>query len=198
MVVLPYIYAVANPPQDLVEAMDIATLVDKRFDTLSGGQKRRVNLCLAFIGQPKLVLLDEPTSGLDPESRRALVHVLRRRRNEGLAVLMTLHDVEHAAELADRVIVMAHGRVAATGTVDELIGRLNAAACAVLPAGVDTVAWQQVGELRRGPDDTWLVFGDRNTLQRAISTLPGGDAALLRPVGLGDVVTRLAQQEETK
>ncbi|MDK6400285.1 ABC transporter ATP-binding protein [Pauljensenia sp. UMB1235] len=193
-----HIYAVPDAPQDLMEAMDVAPLLDKRFDALSGGQKRRVNLCLAFIGQPELVLLDEPTAGLDPEAQRALVQVLRRHRNEGLAVLMTLHEVDHAAELADRVVVMAHGQIAATGTVSELIASLNVAACAVLTSGTDAGPWQEVGDVQHGPEDTWLVFGDRVALQQAMSTLPGGETASLRPVGLGDVVTRAAQQEVTR
>lgn len=193
-----HIYAVPDAPQDLMEAMDIAPLLGKRFDALSGGQKRRVNLCLAFIGQPELVLLDEPTAGLDPEAQRALVQVLQRRRNEGLAVLMTLHEVDHATELADRVVVMAHGQIAATGTVSELIASLNATACAVLTSGTDAGPWQEVGDVQHGPEDTWLVFGNRAALQQAMSTLPGGEAASLRPVGLGDVVTRAAQQEVTR
>lgn len=189
------IYGVSDAPGDLMTAMDIPPLMGKRFDSLSGGQKRRVNLVLAFIGNPDLVLLDEPTSGLDPQARRALVHVLRRRRDEGLSILMTLHEVDHAAELADRVVVMARGRIDTEGTVEDLVGSLGATTCAVLPTGIDVDAWRSVGEVHPGPEGSWLIFGDRRTLQEAADRIPGGDRAALQPTGLGDVVTRAARRE---
>ena len=190
------IYGVDAPPPDLMAAMALEPLLGKRFDALSGGQKRRVNLVLAFIGDPELVLLDEPTAGLDPEARRALVQVLRRRSSEGMSILMTLHEVDHAAELADRVVVMAHGAIAAEGTVDVLVHSLGANACAVLVGGTDVAPWQQCGEVYPGPEDTWLVHGDRHLLQEAVNSLPGGGTAALRPTNLGDVVTRAARKEK--
>ncbi len=190
-----HIYGVQRAPDDLMEAMEIKPLLRKKFDTLSGGQKRRVNLVLAFFGEPKLVLLDEPTAGLDPEARQALIQVLRRRRDEGLSILMTLHEVDHAADLADRIIVMAHGRIAAQGTASELVAKLGASACVVLARGSDVEPWHRVGDVQRGPEDTWQVFGDRRSLQEAVETLPGGESALLRPTNLSDVVTRAAGRE---
>lgn len=190
------IYGVDAPPSDLMAAMDLEPLLGKRFDALSGGQKRRVNLVLTFIGDPELVLLDEPTAGLDPEARRALVQVLRRRSAEGMSILMTLHEVDHAAELADRVVVMAHGTIATEGTVDVLVNGLGANACAVLADGTDVRPWRQVGEVHPGPEGTWLVYGDRRSLQESVDSLPGGQSAALRPTNLGDVVTRAARKEK--
>lgn len=190
------IYGVDAPPSDVTAAMALEPLLAKRFDALSGGQKRRVNLVLAFIGTPELVLLDEPTAGLDPEARRALVQVLRRRSSEGMSILMTLHEVDHAAELADRVVVMAHGTIAAEGTVEGLVHSLGADACAVLPEGTDATPWRQVGDVQPGPEGTWLVYGDRRSIQEAVDSLPGGQAAALRPTNLGDVVTRAARKDK--
>ncbi|MDO5068130.1 MAG: ABC transporter ATP-binding protein [Propionibacteriaceae bacterium] len=190
------IYGVDAPPPDLMAAMMLEPLLGKRFDTLSGGQKRRVNLVLAFIGDPELVLLDEPTAGLDPEARRALVQVLRRRSAEGMSILMTLHEVDHAAELADRVVIMAHGAIAAEGTVDALVHGLGANACVVLTENTDVAPWQQFGEVHPGTEGTWLVYGDRRLLQEAVDSLPGGQSATLRPTNLGDVVTRAARKDK--
>lgn len=190
------IHGVGGPPSDLMQAMSLDTLADKRFDTLSGGQKRRVSLVLAFMGDPRIVFLDEPTAGLDPEARSALIAVLKDRRDRGLTVLATLHEVDHAADLADRILIMARGRVRREGTVDSLMNTLGADTCMVLPPGTDQAPWQAVGHTQLGPEGTVLVFGDRSTLDRAGRKIPSGRTAVLRPTNLGDVVTREAQAVE--
>lgn len=190
------IYGVDGPPPDLMQAMTIETIAGKRFDTLSGGQKRRVSLVLAFMGDPRIVFLDEPTAGLDPEARSALVAVLKDRRDRGLTVLATLHEVDHAADLADRILIMARGRVRREGTVDSLMSTLGADACVVLPRGTDQAPWQAAGHTQLSPEGALLVFGDRSTLERAVQNIPSGRTAVLRPTNLGDVVTREAQKAE--
>lgn len=190
------IHGVDGPPSDLMQAMSLETLAGKRFDTLSGGQKRRVSLVLAFMGDPRIVFLDEPTAGLDPEARSALIAVLKDRRDRGLTVLATLHEVVHAADLADRILIMARGRLRREGTVDSLMATLGADTCMVLPPGTDQSPWQTVGHTQLGPEGTVLVFGDRSTLDRAVRKIPSGRTAVLRPTNLGDVVTREAQAVE--
>lgn len=91
------------------------------YDTLSGGQKQRLALALAFVGDPQLLVLDEPTAGLDIQMRRELHDHIREIRATGRAVLLATHDMEEAAQLCDRIAVIAGGRVVATGTPAELI-----------------------------------------------------------------------------
>jgi ABC-2 type transport system ATP-binding protein len=90
------------------------------YDSLSGGQKQRLALALAFIGDPALLVLDEPTTGLDIQARRNLHDDIRAARAEGRAVLLTTHDMAEAQALCDRIVVMAHGRIVATGTPADL------------------------------------------------------------------------------
>jgi putative ABC transporter, ATP-binding subunit len=187
------IHSVDAPPVDLMEAMALTSLLNKKFDSLSSGQKRRVNLVLAFMGAPQLVVLDEPTAGLDPQARAALVEVLKRRRQDGLSVLTTLHEVDYAAALGDRVIIMAHGQIRRQGTVDELLASIGTDACLSLPAGTDRRPWKKVGTIENGPEGTLVIFGMRSKLQAAQEQLPGGLRGTLRPVDLGDVVTQAAQ-----
>ena len=155
-----------------------------------------MSLVLAFMGDPRIVFLDEPTAGLDPEARSALVAVLKDRRDRGLTVLATLHEVDHAADLADRILIMARGRVRREGTVDSLMSTLGADACVVLPRGTDQAPWQAAGHTQLSPEGALLVFGDRPTLERAVQNIPSGRTAVLRPTNLGDVVTREAQTAE--
>jgi ABC-2 type transport system ATP-binding protein len=93
---------------------------------LSGGQKQRLALACALAGRPELLFLDEPTTGLDPQSRRQLWDLLRTTRAGGGTILLTTHYMEEAEILCDRVAVVDHGRVIASGTPRELIASLGA------------------------------------------------------------------------
>lgn len=87
----------------------------------SGGMKRRLNLAIALIHDPEVVLLDEPTAGVDPQSRNAILELVRELGDEGKAVVYSTHYMEEAQRISDRVAILDHGRVMATGAVDELI-----------------------------------------------------------------------------
>lgn len=93
----------------------------KLFKQLSGGQQQRFSLFIALIHNPALLLLDEPTSGLDPQSRRQLWSRIERLRDEGGSILLTTHSMEEAQAVCDRVAIIDHGKVMATGAPDELI-----------------------------------------------------------------------------
>ncbi len=98
-------------------------LVRRRATNLSGGQQRRLQLAMALVADPELLVLDEPTEGLDVTARRGFWDMLAVRRDAGAGVLLTTHAVAEAAEVADRVVVMDQGRVVATGTPSELTSR---------------------------------------------------------------------------
>jgi ABC-2 type transport system ATP-binding protein len=94
-----------------------------RAKTFSGGMKRRLNLAVALMHDPQLVLLDEPTAGVDPQSRNAIFEIVLGLRREGRTIVYTTHYMEEAQKLCDRVAIMDHGRLLALETVDNLIAQ---------------------------------------------------------------------------
>jgi len=110
-------------PRDVDEVIELVGLAEKRdarVKTLSGGQKRRLDLGLALVGDPDLVFLDEPTTGFDPAARRAAWDMIRSLRSLGKTVLLTTHYLDEAEQLADRVAVMREGQIVRVGTPREL------------------------------------------------------------------------------
>ncbi len=113
-------------PLDVDEVVNMVGLADKRnarCRTLSGGQKRRVDLALGIIGDPELIFLDEPTTGLDPQGRRQIWDVVRNFAALGKTVLLTTHYLDEAEHLAARVGVIIKGQLAEVGTPREIGGR---------------------------------------------------------------------------
>jgi ABC-2 type transport system ATP-binding protein len=108
---------------DVIGLVGLAGLERRKVRTLSGGQKRRLDLALGLIGDPELLYLDEPTTGFDPAARRDAWALVRELRAAGTTILLTTHDMEEAQALADRVVVLAAGAVVAEGRPDELGGR---------------------------------------------------------------------------
>jgi len=112
---------------ETLEAAGLADLADRRVRKLSGGQKRRVDLAVALAGRPELLFLDEPTTGFDPSARRVAWDTIRGLAADGTTILLTTHFMDEAQALADRLAVIADGRIVATGTADELIGARSTA-----------------------------------------------------------------------
>jgi ABC-2 type transport system ATP-binding protein len=112
-------------PRDVdavIELVGLAEKRDARVKTLSGGQKRRLDLGVALIGDPDLVFLDEPTTGFDPAARRAAWEMIRSLRSLGKTILLTTHYLDEAENLADRVAVLREGRIVREGAPAELTG----------------------------------------------------------------------------
>jgi ABC-2 type transport system ATP-binding protein len=112
-------------PRDIDEVIELVGLDEKsgaRVKTLSGGQKRRLDLGIALVGDPELVFLDEPTTGFDPAARRTAWELVRSLRALGKTILLTTHYLDEAQQLADRVAVMREGRIVKLGSPAELIG----------------------------------------------------------------------------
>ena len=110
-------------PRSVDEVVELVGLSEKRdasVKTLSGGQKRRLDLGIALVGDPDLVFLDEPTTGFDPAARRAAWEMIRSLRSLGKTVLLTTHYLDEAEHLADRVAVLRNGRIVRVGTPREL------------------------------------------------------------------------------
>jgi len=108
------------PMAEIVAAANLQGLENRLFGQLSGGQKQRVLFGLAICGDPDLLFLDEPTVGLDVQARRALWKQIRAVRAGGKSILLTTHYLEEADALADRIVVLHHGRVIANGTPAEI------------------------------------------------------------------------------
>ena len=159
---------VASRTARLLERFGIDDVADARPSTFSGGMRRRLDLAMGLVGQPRVLFLDEPTTGLDPRSRRAMWDVVRELVAEGVTILLTTQYLEEADQLADRISLLDGGKVVADGTPAEL-KRL-------VPGG-----------------HVRLTFPDAEALDHAASALGRGDAdpeALALDVpGEGDVAT---------
>lgn len=110
----------------LAEEFGLGEFLRRQCGSLSGGQKRRVAVALAFVGRPRLVLLDEPTTGLDVDGRRALWDAIRRQHEAGATVVVTSHYLEEIEALAERVVVLGSGTVLADDTVQNVLARVEA------------------------------------------------------------------------
>jgi ABC-2 type transport system ATP-binding protein len=126
-------------PDDVLELVGLAEKRDARVKSLSGGQRRRLDLALGLVGDPELLFLDEPTTGFDPEARRKAWELVDGLRALGKTVLLTTHYMDEAEHLADRVAVIVRGRLVAVGTPEELAAAGETASILSfrLPPGVE-------------------------------------------------------------
>ncbi|MGY1916029.1 ABC transporter ATP-binding protein [Blastococcus sp. SYSU DS0973] len=139
-------------PRDPDEVLELVGLTDKagaRGRTLSGGQRRRLDVALGIVGRPRLLFLDEPTTGFDPEARRQFWALIRSLRELGTTMLLTTHYLDEAEELADRVGVIAHGQLAEVAVPTALGGRGSAPA---------VVSWTEDGARRTAETATPTAF----------------------------------------
>jgi ABC-2 type transport system ATP-binding protein len=127
-------YPNARDPAEVIAAVGLADQANRRLRRLSGGQRRRVDVALGLVGNPELLFLDEPTTGFDPQARRLFWELISGLAGSGTTILLTTHYLDEAEALADRVAVLAAGRIAAIGTPADLGGRASAATV--------TVSWQ--------------------------------------------------------
>jgi ABC-2 type transport system ATP-binding protein len=159
-----------------------AGLTDRRGDRVrgfSGGMKRRLNLAVARVHDPRLLLLDEPTAGVDPQSRAALLEQVRALRDEGRAVVYTTHLIDEAERVCDRVAIVDHGRVLAEDTTEGLVAKHGGKATVVVTrAGGEEERFQSAdpaGDLARrlAQGDVRSVRVDRPDLESVFLGLTG-------------------------
>jgi ABC-2 type transport system ATP-binding protein len=132
-------YGTAREPDEVLELVGLGSIARSKIRTLSGGQRRRLDVALGIINKPKLIFLDEPTTGFDPEARRQFWDLIRLLADDGTTILLTTHYLDEAATLANRVAVIAGGRVVTVDSPQNLIGHVSAAA---------TVRWRDGDEIR--------------------------------------------------
>ncbi len=131
-----------SDPLDVQEVINSVGLDEKQgslIRTLSGGQRRRLDVALGIIGNPELLFLDEPTTGFDPQARRAFWSLIQQLRNDGTTILLTTHYLDEAQALADRVAVINYGQIVEISTPTELGGRATAQA---------TVSWRDGAQVK--------------------------------------------------
>jgi ABC-2 type transport system ATP-binding protein len=110
----------SRDPDEVIAAVGMTDQAGKRLRRLSGGQRRRVDVAIGIVGQPELLFLDEPTTGFDPQARRQFWELIAALSHDGTTIVLTTHYLDEAEALADRVAVLAAGRVAALGTPADL------------------------------------------------------------------------------
>ena len=182
---------------ELRDELGLDESLSKQYGSLSGGQKRRLNIALALVGDPEIVFLDEPTTGLDPEYRFRFWEYLRRQNARGMTVVATTHYLEEAREYCDAVLLLNEGRVVTSGPPERLIAESGLAARIVLPRAAlgtvgedDLTALPSVVNVRR-TETSFYVYGDGNVVggvsdflrERGVS--PG--VIEVRPANLDDI-----------
>jgi ABC-2 type transport system ATP-binding protein len=171
-------YPAPRDPDEVLELVGLAAKAGSRAKSLSGGQRRRLDVALGIIGGPTLLFLDEPTTGFDPEARRQFWSLIRSLRELGTTMLLTTHYLDEAEALADRVGVIAHGRLMEVAVPSSLGGRESAPA---------VVSWSEGGVRRTADTATPTAF-----LRELAARFPGEvpDLTVARPT-LEDVYLRM-------
>jgi ABC-2 type transport system ATP-binding protein len=112
---------------ELIETVGLGELAGKKLSTLSGGQRRRMDVAIGLIGRPELLFMDEPAAGFDPRARRDFHDLVHRLADlEDTTILLTTHDLDEAEKLADRILILAGGRIVANGSAEQLARRISA------------------------------------------------------------------------
>ncbi len=199
--------------QRVDEALEWTALTeraDDRVQSLSGGMQRRLNLAAGTLHRPELLLLDEPTVGVDPAARELIHESLHQLRDRGLAILLTTHDLDQAAELADRIAILSDGRKRAEGELDTLLAEsfggarevsvtLTATPDAPARALLETLGLESVAE----PPLDWIgpLEGDLESLAEIGSRLSAAGLEIeelrVREPGLRGLFFRLTGEEVT-
>jgi len=171
-------YTKAKDPEKVIDLVGLREKTKAKVVTLSGGQRRRLDVALGIIGSPEILFLDEPTTGFDPEARRAFWELIRALRDEGTTILLTTHYLDEAEALADRVAVINKGRVLEVSPPATLGGRADAKA---------TISWSEGGQLKTEITATPTAF--LNELAKRI-TGEIEDLTVTRP-SLEDIYLRM-------
>jgi ABC-2 type transport system ATP-binding protein len=151
---VPYATPERPRPHDadqLLETVGLAAEADQRLSSLSGGQRRRLDVAVGLVGRPELLFLDEPAAGFDPKARRDFHDLVHRLSDlEDTTILLTTHDLAEAEQLADRILILAGGRIVADGSADQLARQVS---------GQAEVRWSRDGErfVHATPDATGFV-----------------------------------------
>ncbi len=198
-------YPAPRSVADCVALAGLDGLLDRRYGRLSGGQQRRVQFALAICGNPQVLFLDEPTTGLDIDARQRMWATIRELVAAGTGILLTTHYLEEAEALAQRVVVLNRGRVAAAGTMLEVRAHVSQRRIRCLSAldAADVVTWPGVRSAVRGQDGNPArieVLAD--AVEPVLRRMLAEDAALsdldIQRAGLADAFLELTRDDAQK
>jgi ABC-2 type transport system ATP-binding protein len=170
---------------ELLEQFDLTDAADKLLSTYSGGMRRRLDLAMTLVGEPRVIFLDEPTAGLDPRSRLTMWEIVRQLAKAGVTILLTTQYLDEADQLADRIAVLDQGRIVAEGTPTQLKNRIPGGHVRLHFAGPDLLR-SAVGLLPAAvPDPDQLVLqvpadGTVDSLRELLDELHEADIAIER------------------
>ncbi|WP_222723068.1 ABC transporter ATP-binding protein [Actinomadura alba] len=169
---------------ELIQAVGLTEHAGKKIKTLSGGQRRRLDVAIGIVGRPELLFLDEPTAGFDPKARHEFHDLVHRLADDHeTTILLTTHDLDEAGKLADRIMILTGGLIIADGSADELARRI---------AGEDEVRWTHDGQhfVTSTTESTEFVRGLFSRYGKGISELE------VRRASLEDTYMALVRQGE--
>lgn len=192
-------YPAPRSVQESAELAGVTDLLRRPYAKLSGGQQRRVQFALALCGRPELLFLDEPTVGMDIEARQKLWAAIRHLIAEGCSVVLTTHYLEEAEALADRVCVMARGKIISEGTVDQLRARvaLKRVRCITRLDTATVSVWPEVVEARRDGERLRLSTASAEALVRRLLDAGAQLSELeVQRAGLAEAFTELTREAD--
>jgi ABC-2 type transport system ATP-binding protein len=180
---------------ELLAALDLADLAQRKVSSLSGGQRRRLDVALGLVHAPSLLFLDEPTTGLDPQNRANLwAHIDRMRREAGMTIVLTTHYLDEADTMAERVVVVDHGEVIADDTAEALKAKLAGDRLVVTVASPDAGALAALAERLPGARDVTVTAGsDQSTVEFRLDDAPACLPELMVAAHEAGVPVRSAQ-----
>ncbi|MBZ5523381.1 MAG: ABC transporter ATP-binding protein [Acidobacteriia bacterium] len=185
------------PVKEAMERTHTTAIADRPYGKLSGGQKRQAQFAMAVCGRPRLLFLDEPTVGLDIQARQMIWATVRELVKEGCSVVLTTHYLEEAEALADRVAVLAKGRVVASGTVSSmraLVARKHVV-CSTALAEQEVAAWPGVESATRDQQGLHITTSQAEDIVRRLMSADGNLQDLeVRRAGLAEAFTELTQE----
>jgi ABC-type multidrug transport system ATPase subunit len=172
-------------------------LAHRRYGKLSAGQKRQVQFAMAVCGRPRLLFLDEPTVGLDLQAREAMWKVIAWLRDEGCSIVLTTHYLEEAEALADRVVVLAKGKLIAEGSVDEmraLVTRKRIRCASTVDIG-EMKSWPGVVDVTRQAEIVHLMASDtESVVRRLLAADPALSHLEVHQASLAEAFTEITQE----
>jgi lipooligosaccharide transport system ATP-binding protein len=184
--------------RDAIEFMQLADKTDVPIDALSGGMRRRLLIGRALINQPLILILDEPTTGLDPQAKHLLWQKMRQLKAQGITMLLSTHNMEEAAHLCDRLVIINQGKILTEGVPTELVEHYVGRSAIELHISEETKA-VVLAQLEGQPsltieaaEDIIYVFS-RDSVDRfeLSESVPEGTRVVYRPANLEDVFLRL-------
>lgn len=190
-------YPAPMTPAAAMEMTNTTSLAKRPYGKLSGGQKRQVQFAIAMCGHPKLLFLDEPTVGLDVQARKLMWATLRQLVEQGSSIVLTTHYLEEAEALADRVMVLARGRVIASGTVNEIRAHVvrKQISCSTTLSAEQIQSWPEVESVVRDQQGMHITANNAESLVRRLLAADEDLQDLeVRRAGLAEAFTELTQE----